>query len=282
MTARLAAAVDACRAGGPDAEVYRAIVEHDAWLVPATRDGERLAAHLVERDDGARFLEVFSSAGARARAAAVEGAELANGPWVELRGDVLFGSLPLDGADRVNLDLHSEHATHFYRDQLPVLAAWARVAAVERALAHPDQFADALDVVAGFDAYYEVWARDGSVSGGGPAGRVLAPDSAGRRLAAVFTAEDRATAFARALAEAARGADWGSVDDAPRPVDVELRAADGGVVFARLAADGVDGVVFNPRAGCAPVALAGRVLGVLASRAKSATRAAALWPGPSS
>jgi len=240
-----AEAVDTYRAGdAPLDALYRAIASHPTWHVAGAIASGRVAVDLLRRDDGATFVEAFSNSAALATF--VERERDAPARLAILPGHTLFASLPMGEIDRLNLDLHSPHATHFYRSDLVGLAQWAEALTVETALAQPQRFGDAMRVVAAFERFWVV-----ERAGGGHTDLVLAPDPRGRELAAVFTAPDLVNVFAEQAAEELGGS-------------LSCRCVAGAELFPRLAPMRLDGVVFNPLTALAPIALAAPAIDHLA------------------
>lgn len=193
---------------------------------------------------GQRILEVFSDEQAARDFAAREWGDAGPAPaHVEVVGWDLFGAIEPGTVARVSFDQHSEHAFNYQGDATEVLAAWAAIARVEAALKQPDTVDDALSVVADFNAWVCVMARRQDEHE-----LVFAPDSRGRVLAALFTAEDCAREFIDAVAE-----------DLEADEVHTLRYA-GADIFGLLRPMQLDGIVFNPLSHLQPVALSANVL----------------------
>jgi hypothetical protein len=243
-------AVSAYKAGElSDADLYRTIMAWPQWLVARDPEdpgdaGVRLA--ILRDPQGFGAMEIFSDQAALDAFVEREDTHLP-GRVAEVPGYRIFGHPQVAALHRVNLDMHSPHATHFYEQQLPMLGAWARITEVELALTVPDRFGDPVDVIRRFDEYRVLVQRDG-----GSRGLVMAPDSRGRSLAAIFTADDLIDAFVAEVEGDLEGA-------------LEIEHKTGVELFGELAPLGLDGVVFNPLTHLPPVALRGEILRVLAT-----------------
>lgn len=214
--APIAAALKASRAGAlPEWALMRAIVTHDPWWVAAAAEADGPAPRLVMEDDGP-WLHAWPTA---ARG---------GGPRISMRAETLLSAVH-DGLAGLAIDPGGPLEVRFDRARFPLLRRWARADRVARIVRGLDPRPDGMAVLRAYGGWH-VMVR------GGDGGRqiMLAPDDRGRRLAAVFTAEDTARAFAARFAEALKG----------RAVDLEV--LDGAALFGELAAvSGLDGIVFD-------------------------------------
>ena len=239
-------AVDAFKAGDlSDADLYRTIMAHPGWQVVAeVDDAGATRLGVLRTPNGGRILELFSGADSLASFCAQEQAEMP-AKMLQLPGFHLFGTLADAAVDRINLDLHSPHATHFLRDQIPLLRAWAEVVTVELALAAPDRLPNPFAALRRFDGFNVVIRVDGAERD-----FVMAPDAT-RMLAAVFTAEDTVDEF---LAEV------GETITAELGGELVVERMAGVPLFEALAQMSLDGIVFNPITHLPGVALAPGVI----------------------
>lgn len=241
-------AVERFKAGHlTDGDLYRTIMAHPTWAVVAEESthGE-LRLGVLATPNGGRILELFSSEEALATFCDAEG-EKRPSRMLQLSGFQLFSTLADESVHRINLDLHSPHATHFLVDQIPLLRAWAEVVTVELALASPDRLSNPFGVLRRFDGFNVVVRQSGPHKD-----LVMAPDAGGRSLAAVFTAEDTVDEFIKEVADELGGA-------------LEIERLSGQKLFEWFAQIPLDGIVFNPLTHLPPIAVAAsigeRVLG---------------------
>ena len=240
---QFAAAVSAYRAGDiSEGDLYRTIMAWPAWRVVAQRadDGATMLGVLTD-PRGLRVLELFSDDEAW-QAFRERESEAWPDRMLQMAGHELFSTLADELVQRINLDLHSPHATHFFEQQIPMLRAWAEVVTVELALAVPDRVGDPFGVLRRFDGYnvlVETRAAERAM--------VLAPDDHGRTLAAVFTADDTVDEFVAAMSASLDGR-------------LEIERVAGAELFAMLGRMALDGIVFNPLTHLPPVALSASVI----------------------
>jgi hypothetical protein len=121
----------------------------------------------------------------------------------------------------VNINPHCEHELHYKRDQIPRLRAWADILRAERALETVAVKNAGFDILKAFPGYYFIMEERQYLT--------LAPDGQGRRLAAVFTADDALETFLERN---------GKPSMTPVPID-------GARLFPALRKMPLDGMVFN-------------------------------------
>jgi hypothetical protein len=221
-------AIRAHLAGDLDGQsLFRALMSHKEWHIPTRTDagGEAALVSFVAAD-GARWMKFFTDAEAVQTWSAAEGGDLADQCIVTV-GYSIFGILEDDLAG-VEINPSLQDAVHYVQEQIPQLRQWANSIRVEEALATIDFEETPLGLLKDYTNYFLVLRRAGADS----AHLVLAPDSQGRALAAVFTAEDALQFFLDAIAP--------SADFDPVPVRVN-----GEQLFAQLNELPLDGVVFN-------------------------------------
>jgi len=231
----------------PTAALFRAIMAHPAWLVAGEHGPDGLRLAVLNPNGRGRILELFSDDAAVAAFEATAEGPVQSGR-VTLAGHALFSGLAEGAVDKIRFDPLSHHGISYVADRLPLLVAWARIVRVELALYAPASLPDPLGALAHHDDYKVVVVQDA-----GDDELVLAPDASGRALAAVFTAEDTAAAFVKAMAE----------DTGER---FEVRSRAGGPLFGRLDGMGLDGLVFNPLSHLPARALGAAVLPRLTAR----------------
>jgi hypothetical protein len=142
---------------------------------------------VIQTPGGERVLPVF-----RSREAA-EAAELptTSGALIVAAGSHVFR---LKGFDRVDIDPGTESALSLGGDDLVSLGIWGEVADVERAIVAPEMCETPFVTLRIFSRYFVVVAD----SEGSP-DLLMAPDAGGRKLLAVFTADDAVEAFVASL-----------------------------------------------------------------------------------
>jgi hypothetical protein len=112
---------------------------------------------------------------------------------------------------------------------------------VERALAAPERLPNPLAVLKRFDGFNVVIRQSGP-----DRDLVMAPDSEGRLLAAVFTAEDTVDEFIKEVADDLGGG-------------LEIVRMSGQALFEWLQQIPLDGIVFNPLTHVPPIALSAAI-----------------------
>ncbi len=215
--------------------LLRALSSFPRWTCPGQRDAEGHLRVGVLRRGEACSLELYSGRPNHEHAA--------NSEWLELPGYVILARLEELGVQRVTFDWGSEHSLFYTGPRLHALRAWARVAAVETALYDPDAVDNAFSLLHGFSDYLVLIRPDD-----GDRDLVLAPDPAGRSLAAIFTAWDTCVQFQQTMRSA-------GVDD-----ELVTETVRGHQLFHQLELAGVDGMVFNPLGALPPVALQSGVI----------------------
>lgn len=141
----------------------------------------------------------------------------------KLSGWSVWGNLDND-ITVVNINPHSPNEIHYKAQQLPRLRQWAKILEVEQVLDQILQTGQGLPIVRNFEDYFIVIHPDKSIG--------LAPDAKGRRLVAIFTADDTLDAYL---------AQCGPAQEYILP---------GQQLFPALTQMALDGLVFNP---CGPI-----------------------------
>lgn len=207
MGAPITTAIAAWQAGElPDWAFMRALVSHQTWQVPSDTAG---APRLTE--DGARLWLDAASMRSSPADVTMSGAALFEAAHAGLAG------LRLDGA-----------AVVFGPADVPMLHAWAAIDRITRCVQALSTRSGDLAVLRAFDGWTIL------CSPGDGLRSLLAPDRQGRKLAAVFTAEDALQAFRMRHGAALEGQ------------KLEVRRYDGATLFEALTqTPGLDGVVFD-------------------------------------
>jgi hypothetical protein len=154
-----------------------------------------------------------------------DAAPLNGAPTLDLPGPALFASLP-ENFGGVELGAGTEVALRVEGETFQKLRQWGQIQQVEALLA--GQSKAPLRMLREFPGWWIVLRQ---LPEGGEE-LALAPDPGGRRLAAVFTAEDSRDSFVRIAANAL----------GPKP---RLQQLSGEKLFEQLAALPLDGIVFN-------------------------------------
>jgi hypothetical protein len=235
--------------------LMRGLVSYGDWEVPisakataeALADNTAPSLQLSTSKGGKLCLMLFSSADAyklyrQANAIATEQHFLkTNGTW-------LF-RLPMNEVDQIWIDALTPYDVFYGKEHFVRLAEMAEAVAVEAALAglrRGDAPDGALQRVKTYANYYVAV----TIEDGKPA-LSMAPDDKGRRLAAVFTADDTFDAFA---------AEEGNRQVGKKIEQVQMS---GGTLFDTLRRATLDGFVFNCAGPIAPVAFAQAVAGIV-------------------
>ena len=226
----------------PFRALLRSIIAHDGWMIPASP--EDLERPVLWRMDDKLWLLAFTSNGHLESYLDKENADRSQ----RVDGRWLFGGLipPVQG---LVLDAGQPHGTQFNEEKFEYLRLWAQSLQVEMLLATMQIDGEGLQLLRGFDGYRLPIVRSES----GKAHIALAPDAQGRKLAAVFTAEDCLEAF---LQDAQGAYGDGLIVD----------TLDGASLFAQLNALPLDGVVFNCSGPVKPSAVSLEMIGALVEK----------------
>lgn len=225
-----------------DADLYRTLMAWPSWHVRAEESDEGTRLGVLTDHRGFRVLELFSD-GEALEAFHARETDAERGKMLQMAGFQLFSTLADESVQRINLDLHSPHATHFFEQQIPLLRAWAEVVTVELALAVPDRMANPFAILRRFDGY-NVLVREL----GEHRDFVMAPDpDLDRTLAAVFTADDTIEEFIEVVEAQLEGT-------------LHVERMTGAELFEALGQMPLDGVVFNPLTHLPPIALSAQAI----------------------
>ncbi len=229
---------------------YRGLMNHPTWSLAGERTASgQLQLGVLRPQGGGKILEIFSGPDATQAFEQAHGEPVAQ-PQMHLVGHELFGMLSDGLVDRLNIDPGSPHTFHFLRNQLGLLRRWAQTVALECSLQDPNAVPNPLGLLASFEHYHLV-----VLPGQGEQySLVLAPDSRGRSLGAIFTSEDAAVEFGQAIAK--------ELGRSPEVREVAARP-----LFERLKAMTLQGLVFNPLTDLPPRALSAAIIDPILQRA---------------
>lgn len=231
------------------AQLMREMVSYERWNVPisdaaakqALRDNTMSRLLISEDEDGVKRLYIFSGADAY-RTYQNETGDRRPQTFLSVAGSWLF-QLPMDGVDYVAIDPFTDYNVAYGREHLERLALFARAVVVEHALADlragnlasEQVTTEMLKLLLNYRTYQLAFVQQADA-----ASLAYAPDSQGRRLAAVFTHDDAFRAYA---SDARNGG-------------VQSITLDGRTLFERLREAELGGIVFNCAGPAKPVAFA--------------------------
>jgi len=201
-------------------------MHHERWLVSGQEMDGGQALGVLQTEKG-RILEVYSDEEALMEMELMHGNEF-TGSILPLEGHALFQRVADMQIDRINLNPGSEPKISYRNEQIELLSAWAKQARVELAVLEPQRVQDPFGALATYDNYHLVYQVEGDTSS-----IVLAPDSLGRALGALFTSWDTADTFRRVMQDEVSGV----------LEVVRVSAAEAFPMMKRLS---VQGIVFNP------------------------------------
>jgi hypothetical protein len=211
-------------------ELLRCFASYPRWIVPASF-GAGGPALLEFRSGGSRHFYLFSDIEAYDAARRAVGESVMGEHYIEMTGDSVWLSFDSD-VNALNINPHSPQQIYYKPEQFPRLRRWASTIRVERALDNVLATDDGYESIFAFDGYYLV------KKAGDDRGQLqLAPDSRGRTLAAVFTAEDSLEAYVNEMSHT-------------RSEVLEPHLLSGSLLFELLVKAQLDGFVFNC---CGPV-----------------------------
>lgn len=213
--------------------LLRVLMSHPKWLIEveppeASESGERRPPRAKVRlsEDGKHSVRLFSDEQAVKDFMARLGHEALSEDLIQAPGFAAFSLLSPE-LDFVVLNPASDSELRYEKEQIPMLRGWASAVEVERVLATLDDSPESFGRIKRHPAFFLITSTiEGHES------LVMAPDDEGRKLAAVFTAEDCCEAFIAAASA--------SLQTVPkvRPVT--------GVQMCKLLKEArPDGVVFN-------------------------------------
>lgn len=246
MPTTIAEAIEAWRAKQQNGTwLMRTLVSHDKWIVPLSEAAavELLATNALPRiqynrdQHGVNRLMLWSSPDTYATYA--KGAGVTTNQHTLTTTGVWVFQLPLDGIDAIWIDPLNAHDILYDKQQFARLRDFAAAVSIERDIAalRAGTASDGAVVrVREYQNYLLPVARDAN----GGRSLLMAPDSQGRALAAVFTAADAYDAF----------------EPQQQGGEVDCVQLSGERLFGLLANMDLTGIVFNCKGPIAPVAFA--------------------------
>jgi hypothetical protein len=218
---------------------------YDQWQIPSDFDSKGHPAFSISRyANGERWFHAFTDHNAIEEYEATIGKRSLGEYFITTTGWGVFSQLD-ETLNGVNINPHTALALHYRQPQIPILKNRAKAVEVETAIAAPDRFSDPFGVMKNFSGY-----RIALFEAGGKTQIALAPDPQGRKLAAIFTAEDTLNAFLEYLKAAAP----------QRYPDVRIFPLDGSKLFSQLRDLPLDGIVFNPKGPIPPRAFGAAII----------------------
>ena len=159
--------------------LVRALIEHQEWHIPAQRQQDELHPSLFKHEDKTLLMAYSEKDFVPEQMETI----VVDGLW-------LFSQLP-NTIDALVIDPQSSHALQLPNEQFNTLQHWRDAVHIEQQLAQPHFDASILESVLRYKGYCIPLVQS-------PSGKrhiALAPDSEGRKLAAIFTAKDCLSAF---------------------------------------------------------------------------------------
>jgi len=208
-------------------QLLRCLASHTLWRVPARLEGLVPIFQEYELSPGELHFLMFSDPEAYLRCRDHLGIEALGEYFIDrVPGSRAFSSIT-EEVSVVNINPFNPEEIHYTKQQIPRLRAWAQIIKVEQALETISGQRPDYAVLKSFPEYYFVMEDTQFIA--------LAPDTRGRKLAALFTADDALEIF---LDE---HRDRGELK--PIPIDGEK-------LFSAVKRMPLDGLVFNC---CGPI-----------------------------
>jgi hypothetical protein len=224
--------------------LLRSFMTYDHWHIPAVIQAGSEVASRIALYEMERWFELFTDHEAMKAYEAVHGEMVLGDHFVTATGVSAFGWL--DGSlDGVNINPNSSLAIHYRQHQIPMLKSWATIVQLEQAIYTPEAVENPFEVIKAFQNYHIVLHRFGDQHQ-----IVLAPNSQGRRLPALFTAEDTRDSFLAYLKQIS-----------PESFsEIRMLTLNGDELFSQLRGIPVDGIIFNPKGDLPPKAFAPQLI----------------------
>ena len=207
-------------------ELLRGLINHTSWVIPAHKKEEQFHPSLFQHN-GQTFLTAYSHA-----SLAPEDMET-----ITVDGVWLFSELSND-IHALVIDAQSNHALQFPSERFPELRNWSLAVQFEQRIDVPELDATILEHILQYEGYCVPLIE----SEAGTKHIALAPDSAGRKLAAIFTAVDGLNEFMQHAGSALGN-------------NIRIDQPKGEVLLPYLLSLPIDGVVFNCHGPATPKAL---------------------------
>ncbi len=216
------------------AELFRLLVQHPIWFVPA-RDGQPL---LQQREDETH-LHIYS------KKSHLQGHNHDEIGSLEFTSKWLFDNLP--PVQSIIIDGHTQHALQIPSTLFASLIQMNKAHQLEHLLANQSKNNGFMNALKAHSSYYLPLVQDAS----GQNHVALAPDHQQRALVAVFTAEDAAQRFVEAASD--------KLDN------LQMDVLDGDKLYHHLSQLPLDGMVINCYGPTAPIAINKSTISALAS-----------------
>jgi hypothetical protein len=201
-------------------QLLRGLATFRGWEVPARLESMVPVFAIFDRGEDRHFF-MFSDKQAYLDCRAKIGIEAMGEYFISnLRGHSVFAALD-DSVTVVNINPHCAQEIHYKKDQIPRLRSWARIIKTELALDSVEAKKTGYDAIRSFNEYYFIMEESQFIA--------LAPDGRGRKLAALFTADDALDIFMERNGKPAM-----------KPVPIN-----GEKLFGALKKMPLDGMVFN-------------------------------------
>ncbi len=168
-------------------QLMRCMACYRGWQVPARLEG--LVPVFTDFDLGAGSVHFFIFTDKDAYL------ECRNKLGIDVVGEYFIGNVAgfnafdaiADAVTVLNVNPYSFQEIHYTKEQLPRLKSWAKIVKTERALDAASSARTGYEAIKSFDSYYFIMEDEQYIS--------LAPDGRGRKLAALFTADDALDLF---------------------------------------------------------------------------------------
>ena len=225
--------------------LLRQLINFDEWIIPTQPGSDEPIPSLWKNDDIV-WLAVFSSE-ENFQQKVQQGSNEPNTNFMKVDGRWLFSVLE-NPISAMVIDPQDSHAIQFDSKMFPKLVQWAMAIKVERILSGEASREKSMSILRNFDGYHIplIQTEDGNSH------IALAPDAQGRKLAALFTAEDTLQAFLQ-IAKDALGA------------NLIIDVTNGEKIFEYLRDLPLDGVVFNCNGPIAPCAISMQMVNMILS-----------------
>jgi hypothetical protein len=185
-----------------------------------------------------RWFEIFTDFDAMKAYEAVHGESILGDHIATASGVSIFSWLE-ESLDGVNINPNSDSAIHYRQHQIPMLKNWAGIVQLEQAIYTPEVVENPFGLMRAFQGYHIILSQLG-----GKHQIVLAPDEEGRRLPAIFTAEDTRDNFLAYLKEI--------IPDSFSAI--RMLTLTGDELFSQFQGIPIDGIIFNPKGELPPKA----------------------------
>lgn len=213
--------------------LLRSLMSHKKWMLEveppeqsASGEPSMPRVKVQVSEDGKRSVRLFSDEQAAKDFMTKFGRDALSEHLIEAPGFAAFSVLNPE-LDFVVINPESSPELRYEKEQIPMLRGWASAVEIELVLARLDDSPEAFARIKRHPAFFLVTSTIG-----GHESLVMAPDDEGRKLAAVFTAEDCCEVFVAAASAALQAA--------PKVFPVS------GVQMSKLLSEAKpDGVVFN-------------------------------------